>query len=103
VLKNNHIKKVPTTLLELFYIFLEENYIAAVVAAALSLQHPPFLAFVSFTQQVLDFAHFFLFFLPPSANAILVTINAAVANKNTFFIVYSFKFLLIRYKNIGFI
>jgi hypothetical protein len=40
-----------------------------------------------FVQQVFPLAHFFDFFLPLSAKAIPVTSKAAVANKNTFFII----------------
>jgi hypothetical protein len=54
-------------------------------AVAFFLQHD--LAVV--VQHFLPFAHFFFFF-PLSANAIPVTINAAVANKNTFFILIAF-------------
>lgn len=68
-------------------------YIVAVAVAALSLQH--FLAAASLEQQVFAFAHFFLFFLPPSANAAPVNKIAAVANKNTFFICINFNCCLI--------
>jgi len=49
---------------------------------ALSLQQD----FVVFEQQDFPFAHFFFLPFPPSANDTPVTNNAAVANKNNFFI-----------------
>jgi len=60
------------------------NYIAAVF---LSLQQDFVAVAVDFVQQVFPLAHFFDFFLPLSAKAIPDTSNAAVANKNTFFII----------------
>ena len=42
-----------------------------------------------FVQQVFPLAHFFdFFFLPLSASAIPVTNKTAVANKNTFFMIF---------------
>lgn len=63
---------------------MEDNYKAAVF---LSLQQDFVAVAVDLVQLDLPFAHFFDFFLPPSANARPVTINAAVANKNNFFII----------------
>ena len=58
------------------------NYIVAVLA--LSLQQD----FVEPEQQDFPFAHFF--FLPPSAKVTPVINKAAVANKNTFFMIMIF-------------
>ena len=66
--------------MEGLYNSFKVNYILAV----LSLQQD-FSALTVLVQQVFPFAHFF-FFLPLSARATPVIINAAVANKNTFFI-----------------
>jgi hypothetical protein len=64
-------------------IFFNQDYISAVF---LSLQQALVAVAVDFVQQVFPLAHFLdFFFFPLSAKAILVTNNAAVANKNTFF------------------
>ena len=51
-----------------------------------------FVAVLSLVQQVLPFAHFFLFFLPPSANEAEAINKPAVASKNTFLILFGFNF-----------
>ena len=60
------------------------NYIEAVLD--LSLQQD----FVVPEQQDLPFAHFFFLVLPLSAKLTPVINKAAVANKNTFFMIYIF-------------
>ena len=59
-------------------------------AVFLSLQQDLVADAEDFVQEDFPLAHFLVFFLPLSAKAIPVTINAAVANKNTFFINFLF-------------
>jgi hypothetical protein len=77
-------------MVRLIIILIAKNYI--LVVDALSLQQDLVVDAVDLVQQVFPLAHFLLFFFPLSAKVTAVTNNAAVANKNTFFMIILFLF-----------
>jgi hypothetical protein len=77
-------------MVRLMIILIAKNYI--LVVDALSLQQDLVVDAVDLVQQVFPLAHFLLFFFPLSAKVTAVTNNAAVANKNTFFMIILFLF-----------